>query len=72
MLVLEDLHWADDMSLRLLAFISRRIAAWRVLLLASAREEELGDVPAASQSVLTRPPVSTIWPACKLRPSSAK
>jgi hypothetical protein len=28
-LVLEDLHWADEMSLRLLAFVSRRIPAWR-------------------------------------------
>ena len=27
-LVLEDLHWADEMSLRLLAFVSRRIPAW--------------------------------------------
>ena len=50
-LILEDLHWADEMSLRLLTFISRRIAAWRALLLATAREEELGDAPAASRSV---------------------
>jgi DNA-binding SARP family transcriptional activator len=45
-LLLEDLHWADEMSLRLLAFLGRRIASWPVLLLATAREEELSEAPA--------------------------
>src|SRR5215813_12526686 len=27
-LLLEDMHWADEMSLRLLAFVGRRIPAW--------------------------------------------
>ena len=27
-LLLEDLHWADEMSLRLLAFVSRRVRGW--------------------------------------------
>ena len=40
-LVLEDLHWADEMSLRLLAFVSRRIPSWTALLIVTAREEEL-------------------------------
>jgi predicted ATPase len=40
LLVLEDLHWADDTSLRLLAFVARRVAAWPVLLVVTAREEE--------------------------------
>jgi DNA-binding SARP family transcriptional activator/predicted ATPase len=40
-LVLEDIHWADEMTLRLLAFVNRRLAAWPVLLLVTAREEEL-------------------------------
>jgi DNA-binding SARP family transcriptional activator len=44
-LILEDLHWADEMSVRLLAFISRRLQAWRLLLLVTAREEELVDAP---------------------------
>jgi len=42
-LVLEDLHWADEMSVRLLGFVSRRIPAWSALLVATAREEELAD-----------------------------
>jgi tetratricopeptide (TPR) repeat protein len=42
-LMLEDVHWADDMSLRLLAFLARRIPSWPVLLVASSREEELAE-----------------------------
>src|SRR5262249_51344483 len=40
-IVLEDLHWADDMSLRLLAFLGRRLRTVPVLALATVREEEL-------------------------------
>src|SRR5262245_46221865 len=45
MLVLEDLHWSDEMSLRLLAFIGRRLEAWRLLLVVTARAEELEGAP---------------------------
>jgi len=45
MLILEDLHWADEMSVRLLGFLAHRVAAWPVLLVASARTEELGEAP---------------------------
>lgn len=41
-LVLEDLHWADEMSVQLLAFLGRRLGDRRVLLLGTVREEELG------------------------------
>jgi DNA-binding SARP family transcriptional activator/tetratricopeptide (TPR) repeat protein len=44
-LILEDLHWADEMSIRLLAFISRRLQAWHLLVIVTAREEELVDAP---------------------------
>src|SRR5262245_28394560 len=43
LLILEDLHWADEMSLRLLAFIARRLQGWRLLVLVTAREEALVD-----------------------------
>jgi predicted ATPase len=36
-LLLEDLHWADEMSLRLLSYFGRRIHAARLLVIASAR-----------------------------------
>src|SRR5262245_4194818 len=48
-IVLEDLHWADEMSLRLLAFVMRRTQAAPTLIAATAREEEL-----ASATVLQR------------------
>jgi predicted ATPase len=42
-LILEDLHWADEMSIRLLAFISRRLQARRLVVMVTAREEDLVD-----------------------------
>jgi len=55
-LVLEDLHWADEMSLRLLAFLGRRLQSWPVLVLITAREEELADAPVLRRALgdLTR------------------
>jgi DNA-binding SARP family transcriptional activator/tetratricopeptide (TPR) repeat protein len=50
-LMLEDLHWADEMSLRLLAFVGRRIATWAALVVTTAREEELADTLAARRTV---------------------
>lgn len=44
-LALEDLHWADELSLRLFSFIGRRLRARGQLLLGTAREEELPDAP---------------------------
>ena len=43
--ILEDLHWADEMSLRLLSYLARRAKSRRVLLAATTREEELGSSP---------------------------
>src|SRR5262249_35711354 len=44
-LILEDLQWADEMSVRLLAFLGRRLGGSSVLLITTAREEELADAP---------------------------
>ena len=41
--MLEDVHWADDMSLRFLAFLGRRLYDAPVLVAVSVREEEMGD-----------------------------
>src|SRR5207247_3871580 len=51
LLVLEDVHWADEMSLRLLAFLGRRIEPWPVLAVVTAREEELADAPALRHAI---------------------
>ena len=70
-LILEDLHWADEMSLRLLAFINRRIPAWRALVLVTARDEELTDAPAARrgvQELSANPTLSSCpWLRCRGR-----
>ena len=50
-LMLEDIHWADEMSLRLLAFMSRRTAGWPVLVLTTAREQELADAAMARRTL---------------------
>jgi DNA-binding SARP family transcriptional activator/predicted ATPase len=44
-LILEDLHWGDEMSLRLLSFVGRRLRTWPLLLVGTAREEELARAP---------------------------
>jgi len=41
LLVLEDFHWADDLSTRLLSFLGRRLRSSRLLIVVTAREEEL-------------------------------
>ena len=40
-LVIEDLHWADEMSVRLFSFLGRRLEGHRILLVGTVREEEL-------------------------------
>jgi len=57
-LALEDIHWADEMTLRLLAFAARRLATRRVLLVATLREEDVEEAPGLGQvlSELAREP----------------
>jgi len=39
LLLFEDLHWCDDISLRLLAVLARRAQSWPVTILATARDD---------------------------------
>jgi DNA-binding CsgD family transcriptional regulator/tetratricopeptide (TPR) repeat protein len=41
--VLEDLHWADEATIDLLSLLGRRVARMRVLVLATWRDDELGE-----------------------------
>ncbi|HKR70321.1 MAG TPA: AAA family ATPase [Streptosporangiaceae bacterium] len=41
-IIMEDLHWADDATLDLLKYLARRITDVRVLILGSYRDDELG------------------------------
>ena len=45
LLMLEDLQWADEMSLRLIGFLARRAHASSVLLVATVRGEDIPDAP---------------------------
>jgi DNA-binding CsgD family transcriptional regulator len=54
LLVLEDLHWADETSLELLPLLPRRLAAARLLILATARDDEPGSAPDRLLGVLDR------------------
>ena len=47
--VLEDLHWADEMSLRLFSFLTHRLEGSSVLLIGTAREEEVSETPLLSE-----------------------
>src|SRR5262245_15832301 len=49
--VLEDVHWADEMSVRLLAFLGRRLSNIRLVVVATIREEELADFALLRQSL---------------------
>jgi len=44
-LVLEDLHWADELSVRLVGFCARRLARVPILLVLTTRDEELVGAP---------------------------
>ncbi len=41
-MVMEDLHWADEATIDLLSFLGRRLGRMPVLLLATYRDDELG------------------------------
>jgi DNA-binding CsgD family transcriptional regulator/tetratricopeptide (TPR) repeat protein len=41
-LVFEDVHWADELTLELLGFLARRIATMPVLLVVTYRDDEIG------------------------------
>jgi DNA-binding SARP family transcriptional activator len=45
-LVFEDLHWADELSVRLIGVVARRLRARHLLVVLSARDDELDDRPA--------------------------
>ncbi|MGH7307634.1 MAG: ATP-binding protein [Candidatus Rokuibacteriota bacterium] len=50
-IVLEDLHWADTMSTRLLGFLGRRLRAVPVLIVGSARPEDAVELPVLERAL---------------------
>jgi serine/threonine protein kinase/tetratricopeptide (TPR) repeat protein len=53
LMILEDLHWIDDISLEMLAHLSSQIASLPVLIVGSYRDDERPDLPKALPSVET-------------------
>ncbi|MBI4588721.1 MAG: AAA family ATPase [Candidatus Rokubacteria bacterium] len=58
LLVLEDLHWADEMSLRFLSFLAHRVGGGPILVVATAREEEVADTLSRTLAELRREPAA--------------
>jgi DNA-binding SARP family transcriptional activator len=50
-IVLEDLHWADTMSTRLLGFLGRRLGALPILIVGSTRPEEAVELPVLDRAL---------------------
>jgi DNA-binding CsgD family transcriptional regulator/tetratricopeptide (TPR) repeat protein len=64
LLVLEDLHWADDATLDLVRYLGRRIGSTRTLLLATYRDDEVrGGHPlrVAMGDLATSPDLRRLW-----------
>lgn len=51
LLVLEDLHWSDELGLRLLAVAARRALGWPLLLVVTARDEDIVASPALNRTL---------------------
>jgi DNA-binding CsgD family transcriptional regulator/predicted negative regulator of RcsB-dependent stress response len=62
LLVVDDLHWADEPSLRWLAYLAHRIEGLSLLLLAGTRPPEQANTPALVTELLSDPAAVTIRP----------
>ncbi len=58
---LEDLHWADESTLRLLLYLARRVGEVPILVLATHRNASVSETPALAKTteVLTRESLAT-------------
>jgi predicted ATPase/DNA-binding CsgD family transcriptional regulator len=69
-IVIEDIHWADDATLNLIRYLGRRIRNSHILLLLTARDDDIGsqsrlrralaDIPPANQMRIDVPALSRI------------
>jgi DNA-binding CsgD family transcriptional regulator/tetratricopeptide (TPR) repeat protein len=58
-LVFEDVHWADHLTLDFLKYLGRRIHAWPALLVLSYRDDEAGVLHPLTQLIGDLPPAHT-------------
>ena len=62
LVVVDDLHWADEPSLRWLAYLSHRLDGLPIVLLAGTRPPEQANMPALVTELLSDPGALTIRP----------
>jgi len=71
MLVVDDLHWADERSLRWLGFLARRLEGLPLLLVVGTRPPEQARTPALVAEILADPVATLIHPAALGEQSAA-
>ena len=71
LLVVDDLHWADEPSLRWLHYLARRLEGLPLLLLTGTRPPEQANLPALVGELLTDPVAVVVRPAVLGRESAA-
>jgi DNA-binding CsgD family transcriptional regulator len=71
LVVVDDLHWADEPSLRWLHYLAHRLEGLPLLLLAGTRPPEQANLPALVGELLTDPLAVAIRPAVLGRESAA-
>jgi DNA-binding CsgD family transcriptional regulator/tetratricopeptide (TPR) repeat protein len=59
-LIIEDAHWADHLTLDFLKYMGRRLAAWPVVLVVTYRDDEVGPMHPLMQVVGELPNTSTV------------
>ena len=70
LLALNDVHWADDNTLTLLAYLTRRLASSRVLWIASVQSEEADRLRAWRDELRREDNITTIEFSCLRRSAS--
>ncbi len=70
-LVFEDVHWADHLTLDFLKYLARRLHAWPAMLVLSYRDDEVGPMHPLTQ-VLGELPAGGATRAIDLSPLSAQ
>jgi DNA-binding CsgD family transcriptional regulator len=71
LLAVDDLHWADEPSLRWLGYLSKRLEGLPLLVLVATRPPEQARIPALVTEIVTDPLATVIRPATLGQESAA-
>ena len=72
LLVVDDLHWADEPSLRWLGYLARRLEGLPLIVVAATRPPEQAQTPALVTELLADPLATVIRPAALGQASAAE